>query len=201
MKIITDPEKAKALMHRQSRGFSPGGREEKIVRAIIDDVRDRGDAALFDYTEKLDGVKLGALEVGKREINAAFRKIDAGLLAALKIAAERIAVFHAKQKKALMRDSVEGNLGWMIRPVERVGIYVPGGTARLPSTLLMTAVPARVAGVKEIILTTPPGKSGSVPAVTLAAARIAGVDRGLSVGGAQAIAALAYGTESIPRVD
>jgi histidinol dehydrogenase len=202
MKIITDFEKAKSLLSRQSLGFSLGtGREEKVVRQIINDVRARGDAALFDYTEKFDGVRLTSLEVGKREINAAFRKINAGLLSALELAAERIAAFHTKQKKALLRDNVRARLGWLVRPLERVGVYVPGGTAPLPSSLLMTAVPARVAGVKEIVLVTPPGKSGSVPPITLAAAKLAGVDRVFSVGGAQAVAALAYGTESVPRVD
>lgn len=202
MKIITDFEKAKKLMSRQSLGFSPGAvKEEKVVRRIIDDVRTRGDAALFDYTEKFDGVRLTSLEVGKREIGAAFRRIDAGLLSALKLAAERIANFHIKQKRALLRDSARAHLGWLVRPLERVGIHVPGFTAPLPSSLLMTAIPARVAGVEEIVLMTPPGKSGSVPPITLAAAAIAGIDRVFSVGGAQAIAALAYGTESVPRVD
>jgi histidinol dehydrogenase len=202
MKIISDFAKAKKWMSRQSPGFSlASAKEERVVRQIIDDVRDRGDAALFDYTLKFDGVRLASLEVEKREINAAFRKIDARLLASLKLAAQRIANFHIKQKKALLRDSARGTLGWLVRPLERVGIYVPGGTAPLPSTLLMTAVPARVAGVKEIILMTPPAKSGNVPPVTLAAARIAGVDRVFSVGGAQAVAALAYGTASVPRVD
>jgi histidinol dehydrogenase len=202
MKIITDFEKAKQLISRQYPGFSPGAdREERVVRQVVNDVRQRGDAALIDYTEKFDGVKLASLEVAKREINAAFRRIDAGLILALKLAAERIANFHIKQKRALLRDSARGHLGWLVRPLERVGIYTPGGTASLPSSLLMTAVPAHVAGVKEIILVTPPGKSGSVPPVTLAAAKLASVDRVFSVGGAQAIAALAYGTESVPRVD
>jgi histidinol dehydrogenase len=202
MKIISDFEKAKQLMSRQSLGFSPDfGKKERIVRQIINEVRDRGDAALFDFTERFDGVKLASLEVEKREINAAFRKIDAGLLASLKLAAERIANFHIKQKRALLRDSARARLGWLVRPLEKVGIYVPGGTAPLPSTLLMTAVPARVAGVREIILMTPPQKTGRVSPLTLAAARIAGVERVFSVGGAQAIAAMAYGTASVPSVD
>jgi histidinol dehydrogenase len=202
MKIITDFAEAKRLLSRQSLGFSLGSfKEERVVRQIINDVRDRGDAALFDFTLKFDGIKLASLEVDKREINAAFRKIDAGLLASLKLAAERIANFHIQQKKALLRDNARGHLGWLVRPLEKVGIYVPGGTAPLPSTLLMTALPARVAGINEIILVTPPAKSGSVPSVTLAAAKLAGIDRVFSVGGAQAIAALAYGTASVPRVD
>jgi histidinol dehydrogenase len=202
MIIISDFAKAKKLMSRQSLGFSPGsGKEERVVRQIINDVRDRGDAALFDYTERFDGVKLASLEVSRREMDAAFRKIDAGLLAALKLAAERIAGFHTQQKTALLRDNARASLGWLVRPLERVGIYVPGGTAPLPSTLLMTVVPARVAGVREIILMTPPRKTGRVSPLTLVAAGIADVDRVFSVGGAQAIAALAYGTASVPRVD
>jgi histidinol dehydrogenase len=202
MKIITDFAEAKGLLSRQSPGFSPGpGKDERVVRKIIDDVRDRGDAALFEYTERFDGVKLASLEVAKKEIDATFRKTDTELITSLKLAAERIAGFHIKQKKALVRDSAGGRLGWLVRPLERVGIYVPGGTAPLPSTLLMTAVPARVAGVSEIILTTPPQKNGSVSPVTLAAAKLAGVDRVFSVGGAQAIAAMAYGTVTVPRVD
>jgi histidinol dehydrogenase len=202
VKIITDFEKAKKLLSRRSPGLAPESAEqEKIVRQIVDDVRKRGDAALFDYTAKFDGVKLDKLEVGKREINAAFRKIDTGLLASLKLAEGRITAFHARQKKALLRDSADSSLGWVFRPLESVGVHVPGFTAPLPSSLLMTAIPARTAGVKEIILATPPGKSGSVSPLTLAAARLAGIDRVFSVGGAQAIAALAYGTETVPRVD
>jgi histidinol dehydrogenase len=202
MKIIADFEKAKSLLSRQSVGLSLDNvGQEKVVREILDDVRTRGDAALFDYTEKFDGVKLARLEVTKREINKAYKKTDAGLLKALELAARRITAFHVKQKKALLRDSASSNLGWLMRPLERVGIYVPGGTAPLPSSLLMIAIPARVVGVKEIILTTPPQKSGNISPVTLAAAKITGVDRVFSLGGAQAIAALAYGTASVPRVD
>jgi len=201
MKIIADFEEAKKALSRQATGLSPDAEMEKTVRGIIDEVRRRGDAALLDYTEKFDGVRLDALEIDKREIDGAFRKIDTGLLAALQLAAKRIAAFHSRQKRSLLRDNVKTNLGWVIRPLERIGVYAPGGTAPLPSSLLMTAVPARVAGVKEIILATPPGREGSVPPVMLAAARITGIDRIFSVGGAQAIAALAYGTASVPRVD
>jgi histidinol dehydrogenase len=202
MKIIKDYEKAKSILDRQSLAESADAAAlEKSVRQIVSDVRDRGDAALFDYTEKFDGVKLASLEVGEKEINASFRKIDVKLRAALEIAAKRIAAFHTRQKKSLLRDSTTSHFGWLVRPLEKIGMYAPGGTAPLPSSLLMTAVPARVAGVKEIILMTPPQKVGGVSTVTLAAAKIAGVDRVFSVGGAQAIAALAYGTESVPRVD
>jgi histidinol dehydrogenase len=202
MKIIEGFESAKlALTRRSPAAFTESDKLEESVRRIVNDVRDRGDAALFDYTEKFDGVRLSSLEVAKKEIDRAYREIDAGLLKALELAAGRIAAFHTRQHKALLRQSTASRLGWLIRPLETIGVYVPGFQAPLPSTLLMTAVPARVAGVKEIILTTPPGKSGKVSPVTLAAARVAGIDRVFSVGGAQAIAALAYGTASVPRVD
>lgn len=202
MKILTDFEKAKSLMSRQFVGLSlDDAAREKVVRQIVDGVRARGDAALFDYTEKYDGVKLTRLEVKKSEIDRAFRKIDVSLLKALELAAKRITAFHVKQKRSLLRDNAASKLGWLMRPLQKVGVITPGFIAPLPSSLLMTAIPARVAGVKEIILTSPPQKSGGVSPVTLAAAKIAGVDRVFSVGGAQAVAALAYGTFSVPRVD
>ncbi|OGO06631.1 MAG: histidinol dehydrogenase [Chloroflexi bacterium RBG_13_57_8] len=202
MRIITDFAEAKGLFSRRSSGLTPESAvQENAVRQIVEDVRQRGDAALYDYTVKFDGVRLDNLEVGKREINAAFRKIDSGLLASFRLAAGRISNYHTRQKKSLLRESTASDAGWLFRPLESVGIHVPSFTAPLPSSLLMTAIPARVAGVKEIILVTPPGKSGRVSPLTLAAAKIAGVDRVFAVGGAQAIAALAYGTESVPRVD
>jgi len=173
---------------------------EQAVRQIIDDVRQRGDAALLDYTLKFDGVRLSSLEVPGEQITRAHRAVDPDLLSALKLAARRIRAFHTGQKKGLLRDS-NASMGWRILPLERVGIYTPYGTAPLPSSLLMTVIPARVAGVKEVILATPPGPDGTVPPPTLVAAGIAGVDRVFSVGGAQAIAALAFGTKSIPAVD
>jgi histidinol dehydrogenase len=202
MKIIEGFESAKLALSRQvPRGVPADSEREIAVRQIVNDVRDRGDAALFDYTKKFDGVRLASLEVDKKQINRALRELDAGILAALKLAAKRIASFHERQKKSLLKESTGKNLGWLIRPLNSVGVHVPGFSAPLPSSLLMTVVPARVAGVKEIILVTPPGKQGSVSPVTLAAAKIAGVDRVFSIGGAQAIAALAFGTESVPRVD
>ncbi len=202
MKIIEGFESAKPVLSRQTPKESPDSDDrERVVRQIVNDVRDRGDAALFEYTEKFDGVKLASLEVDKERIDRAYRQVDAGLLSALKLASERITAFHTEQKKKLLQESAGSNLGWLIRPLNRVGVHVPGFTAPLPSSLLMTAVPARVAGVKEVILVTPPGKQGGVSPVTLAAARIAGVDRVFSIGGAQAIAALAFGTESVPGVD
>jgi len=201
MKIITNFKEAIEAVSRRAAGLSPDVELEQTVRQIIDEVRRRGDAAVLDFTKKFDGVRLAALEVDKREIDRAFRRIDAALLAALELAAKRIAAFHSRQKRSLLRDNTKSKLGWVIKPLERIGVYAPGGTAPLPSSLLMTAVPARVAGVKEIILATPPGRDGEVPAVMLAAAKMAGIDRVFCIGGAQAIAALAYGTESVPGVD
>jgi len=180
------------------------GREiglEQAVREIIDEVRSRGDAALFDYTLKIDGVRLTSLEVSKHQITNAYQEVDEKLVSALKLAAERIRSFHALQKDSIQGGVTSMGSGQFIRPLERVGVYVPGGTAAYPSTVLMTAVPARVAGVKEIVLVTPPRGQGTVPPPTLVAADIAGVDRIFAVGGAQAVAALAFGTRSIPKVD
>jgi histidinol dehydrogenase len=174
---------------------------EQDVRKIVNDVRVGGDAALFDYTEKFDGVRLSSLEVDKEEIDRAYSELDGELLAALKLAAERIKAFHQAQKDAIWHEVSEAGLSQLIRPLQCVGIYVPGGTAAYPSTVLMTVLPARVAGVHEVVMVTPPQKNGGIPPATLVAADIAGVDRIFGVGGAQAIAALAYGTESIPAVD
>ena len=125
---------------------------EAAVRQIIDEVRQRGDAALFDYALKIDGVELASLEVNKEQIDSAYREVGAELVSALKLAAERIGSFHTAQKKAIWGKVAEPGLSQIIRPLERVGVYVPGGTASYPSTVLMTAIPARVAGVKEVIL-------------------------------------------------
>ncbi len=164
-------------------------------------MRRRGDAALFDYTLRFDSVRLESLEVNKTQITSAYRTVAPDLVSALKLAAERIQSFHTRQRETILGESTGPGLGWLVRPLERVGVHVPGFTAPLPSSLLMTAIPARVAGVKDIILATPPQSDGAVSPVTLVAADIAGIDRIFSVGGAQAIAALAFGTESIPRVD
>jgi histidinol dehydrogenase len=177
---------------------------ETTVAAIIADVRRRGDAALCEYTAKFDRLELtsATMEVGQAEIDRALVAISQKSLDALKLAATRIAEFHRKQKTEtwLSTDETDILLGQMVRPLDRVGIYVPGGKAAYPSSVLMNAVPARVAGVPEVIMVVPmPG--GEVNPHVLAAAHLAGVDRIFKVGGAQAIAALAYGTESVPRVD
>ena len=176
------------------------------VEAILAGVRDGGDRALLGYTERFDGFVApsgDALAIRPAELEAAEAALPAATRAALAYAAERIERYHAAAmpKSWRMTDEHGSVLGQEIRPLERVGIYIPGGRAAYPSTVLMTAVPARVAGVREIVLVTPPAPDGSVNAAVLGAARIAGVTEGYRIGGAQAVAALAYGTETIRRVD
>lgn len=202
MRIIEGFDKTKEILSREGRvGFAGDDDREKTVRQIINDVRERGDAALIDYTEKFDGVKLTKLEVDQQQIDRAYRGIDKELLAAMKLAAERITAYHLGQKGILLQENRRTKLGWLIRPLRSVGVHVPGFSAPLPSSLLMTVIPARIAGVKEVILVTPPQSNGQVSPITLAAAKIAKVDRVFGVGGAQAVAALAFGTESILGVD
>lgn len=177
------------------------GDPEQAVRQIVEAVKKRGDAALLELTLKIDGVKLESLELDRKEISRAYDGVDKGLIEALKLSAERIQAFHQAQKNGIWHEISEKGLSQLIRPLNRVGIYIPGGTAAYPSTVLMTVIPARVAGVKEIIVVTPPRSQGDISPVTLVAAKIADVDRVFTVGGAQAVAALAYGTESIPAVD
>ena len=174
---------------------------DQVVEHIIADVRSKGDKALFDYTERLDGVKLSSLEVSREEIGAAYQEADEELVSALKLAAERIRTFHLKYQQKGAGSFRKGGLAQWFRPLDRVGIYVPGGATAYPSTALMTAIPARVAGVREIIMTTPPKSDGSIPVPTLIAGDIAKVDRIFKIGGAQAVAALAFGTKTIPKVD
>lgn len=195
------PPVSPALSQRLREVFGVEIEPEQAVRQIIDEVRSRGDAALINYTLKIDGIELTSLEVNKEQIADAYQKVDKGLVSALKLAAGRISSFHTAQRDGIWRGVTGQGLGQLVRPLERIGVYVPGGTACYPSTVLMTVIPARVAGVSEIILATPPGRNGSVSPPTLVAADIARVDRIFCVGGAQAIAALAFGTESIPRVD
>ncbi len=173
------------------------------VKEIIDDVRKRGDEALFDYTYRFDNAKLESLLVTKEEILEALNKTDKEFIRILEKAKKRITNYHEKQKRNSFIISEENGviLGQKIVPLERVGIYVPGGSAQYPSTVLMDAIPAKIAGCKEIIMVTPPKKDGSVDPSILAACYIAGVDKIYKVGGAQAIAALAYGTETIKKVD
>ncbi|NWF77932.1 MAG: histidinol dehydrogenase [Chloroflexi bacterium] len=174
---------------------------QEVVERIIGEVRDRGDKALLDYTERLDGVRLDSLEVDSQEVAAAYEIASKKLVSALKFAARRIQDFHIACGHKAGLISIDKHLSQQVRPLDRVGLYVPGGSAAYPSSVLMMAIPARVAGVKEVIMVSPPAKDGKIPAPTLVAADIAKVNRIFKVGGAQAIAALAFGTESIPRVD
>ena len=173
------------------------------VAAIIADVKENKDKALFAYTEKFDHVSLSSLLVSEQEIEEAVESVDPLLLEVMSEAAQNIAAYHEKQIRHdfSMMEKEGVVLGQRVLPLERVGVYVPGGTAAYPSTVLMDTVPARLAGVKEIIMVTPPSKDGTISPNILAAAYIAGITRIYKVGGAQAVAALAYGTESIPAVD
>ena len=176
---------------------------ESIVSEIIDTVRKDGDAALFAYCEKFDGAKLSSLEVKKEEIEEALAETEPEFLRILQDAAKNIRLFHEKQvRNSFILNRENGVvMGQKIIPVDIAGLYVPGGTASYPSTVLMNAIPAKIAGCPQVVMVTPPGKDGKVSSVILAAASVAGVDRIFKVGGAQAVAALAYGTETIPRVD
>ena len=173
------------------------------VAAIIAEVKANGDAAVFQYNEKFDGAKLTSLAVTREEIAAARAAVSAEFLAVLEQAAANIRKFHEKQKRNgfIINDERGIVTGQKVIPLDKVGLYVPGGTAAYPSTVLMDAIPAKIAGCGEVVMVTPPGKDGAVNPAILAAASVAGVDRIFKVGGAQAVAALAYGTESIPQVD
>lgn len=173
-----------------------------VVRRIIADVRERGDEAVRHYTTTFDGVDLDDMRVSDREIDEAVGRVSSEVIQALEFAAERIRRFHEKQHVRSWTDyQAEGVLGQIVRPLDRVGLYAPGGTAPYPSSLLMTAIPAAVAGVGEIVVCAPPERDGRIAAVTAVAARIAGASRVFKIGGAQAIAAMAHGTATVPRVD
>lgn len=173
------------------------------VSDIIENVKANGDGALFDYCERFDGVKLDSLAVTRDEIENAFAAVGEEFIAVLEKAAENIRTFHEKQRReGFVINRADGSfVGQKITPIERVGLYVPGGTAAYPSTVLMDAIPAKIAGVSRLFITTPPNRQGNIAPEILAAAKIAGVDSIFKVGGAQAVAALAYGTETVPKVD
>ena len=213
MEIISGFTAAKARLARQVvldfGKISPGSKEtfgremspEEVVAKILSDVKTRGDTAVIDYTARFDRCRVSSMEVKAEQIKAAYNTIEPELLEAFKMASRRIRKFHQEQKELVWR-GVEGKeWGQLVRPLDKVGLYAPGGTAALASTVLMIAIPPKVAGVKELILATPPGPDGSVPPLMLAAADIAGVDRVFAMGGAQAIGAMAYGTQSVPKVD
>ena len=182
---------------------NPTGDVSDIVKSIIENVKVNGDKALKEYAQKFDGANLENIEVSEEEINEAFNLVEPEFIRILKDAAENIREFHSLQKRnSFILNNKEGVvIGQKVLPIEKVGLYVPGGTAAYPSTVLMDSIPAKIAGCKEIAITTPPMKNGKVNPVILAAAKIAGVDRIFKVGGAQAVAALAYGTQTVSKVD
>ena len=176
---------------------------EDIVSAIIENVKANGDKALFEYCEKFDKAKLSSLEVSAEEIEEAFNTVEPKFVEIIEKAAVNVREFHSRQvRNSFILNEKDGVvIGQKVLPIEKVGLYVPGGTAAYPSTVLMDSIPAKIAGCREIVMVTPPNAEGKVNPVILAAAKIAGVDRIFKLGGAQAVAALAYGTESVPKVD
>lgn len=207
MRIVKLNEQSKqdilaCLLKRDPNNYS--GYEDR-VQEIVENVRNRRDEALIEYTEKFDGVNLSAeqLRVTEEEILEALSLVEPSLLSVMKKSMKNIREYHEKQKQYSWFDSQPDGviLGQKVTPLASVGVYVPGGKAAYPSSVLMNIIPAKVAGVERIVMVTPPGKDGKVNPVTLAAAHLAGVTESYKVGGAQAVAALAFGTESIPRVD
>ena len=181
----------------------PAVNVEDIVSEIIDNVRKNGDSALFEYNKKFDKAELDSLLVSQEEIEEAIGQVEPKFLEILEKAAKNIRKFHEKQVKNsfIINDEDGIVIGQKVIPVDRAGLYVPGGTAAYPSTVLMDSIPAKIAGCREVVIVTPPNPDGKINPVILAAAKVAGVDKIFKVGGAQAIAALAYGTESVPKVD
>jgi histidinol dehydrogenase len=202
---LTDETKKQLLESLLKRSPSQYTEYENTVNEIINNVRTNGDKALFEYTEKFDGYKLSSenILVTREEIDEAFKQVGKELIEVIKEAAENIRSFHAKQLRNSWFDTKEDGslLGMKITAIDRAGVYVPGGKAAYPSSVLMNVIPAKVAGVRDIIVTTPPGKTGVIDPGTLVACEIAGVDRIYKAGGAQAIAAMAFGTGSVPKVD
>ena len=202
MKIVqADLATAKKYLAQQVLA-SEEAQVEEVVKAILADVKENGDRALAHYTEKFDHVALSEFRLSAADIEKGFKKTAPEVIEALELAKTNIVSFHEKQKQTGFVDAEKSGVirGQLVLPMENVGIYVPGGTARYPSSVLMNALPAQIAGVKRIVMVTPSGPEG-IPSAILAAAKIAGVDEIYQIGGAQAIAALAYGTESIPKVD
>ncbi len=202
-KPVGDGPIAPGLSAAIQRVFGEPLTPDQAVRQLLDDVHQRGDAALREWTGRIDGVSLDELSVPPQALAAAYKALDPDLRRALHVSIERVRAFHQKQPMGSWLDWSPGGgaLGQIVRPLERVGVYAPGGRAPYPSTLIMCTVPAQVAGVNEIVVVTPPGPKGDPASIILAAAYACGVHRVYRVGGAQAIAALAYGTGSIPRVD
>lgn len=205
MQLVKKNEAATRALIQQmmERAGEKDKKVEAIVADIVENVRTRGDAAVREYTEKFDGKVPEKMEISQQEIERMTEVCDPDFVDALERAAENIRAFHSRQKQQSWLDAQPNGvlLGQRVRGLERVGIYVPGGTAAYPSSVLMNAIPARIAGVKEIVMVTPPGKDGKPNPDIMAAAYVAGVDRVFLVGGAQAAAALAFGTDTIPKVD
>ena len=202
IRVFKSGEVARAdILYRGESGSTQA--VEDAVADILADVKKNGDAAVLRYCEKFDGVKLAGLRVAQADIDAAYEAADPEFIRTLTMAAGNIEAFHKRQirRNFVINDTPGVVLGQKVTPIERVGLYVPGGTASYPSSVLMNAIPARLAGVSEIIMVTPPAKDGSVAPAILTAARVAGVTAIYKMGGAQAVAALAYGTESVPKVD
>ncbi|MFT8888944.1 MAG: histidinol dehydrogenase [Ethanoligenens sp.] len=205
MKILTADGKSEVELLKAMRGRSMeiDRQVTETVQQILTDVHTHGDDAVRDYTEKFDGVRPGVFELSMDALESAYRKVPAQFVESMSRAAENIRLFHERQKReGFITTQTNGTvMGQRVRGLARVGLYVPGGKAAYPSSVLMNAIPAKVAGVGELVMVTPPGKDGTVNPYILAAAKIANVDRVFAVGGAQAIGALAYGTASIPKVD
>lgn len=197
-------EPMEAVLARLRQGApQPTPEMEAQVRAILERVRTEGDRALLDYARQWDCPTLETLEVSEAEFEAAYRQVDAAVITAIQHAAARVRRFH-KPQRAHSWHLLEAHGGWLgqiVRPLQRVGVYAPGGRAQYPSTVIMNAIPAKVAGVEEVILCTPPQRDGSIPPSVLVAARESGVSRVFKLGGAQAVAAMAYGTETVPAVE
>ncbi len=201
-RALQDKAVSPAVSERLHKTFGAPLTPDQAVAQVIADVRERGDTAVLDWTRRLDGVALARVSVGPEEIRTAYEETPSSVREALSLSAQRIRAFHEKQKpKSWLEWDAGGALGQRITPLSRVGVYVPGGTAPYPSSLLMGAIPAQVAGVGQVEIATPPGRDGRVAPVILAAAHVAGISRVFAMGGAQGIAALAFGTETVPRVD
>ena len=205
LRCVRDPQQAAAELKRLTRRTTTNQQTEvrDRVDAILNAVRERGDAAVRDFTQRFDGFDPDPLQVPTEELERAWQDLPSDLRDALELAHRRISEFHQRQRPAdISMDGAHGErLGRRWRPVQRAGLYVPGGRAAYPSTVLMNAVPARVAGVTDTVICSPAGPDGQVNPVVLAAAHLAGVRTVLRIGGAQAIAAMAYGTESVAKVD
>ncbi|HEV2127727.1 MAG TPA: histidinol dehydrogenase [Thermomicrobiales bacterium] len=197
-----DPQLSDRIREGIRQVFGEDLSAREVVERIVTDVRSQGDAALRRYTEAFDGQTRDSFEVPKDDWRSARERLDADVVAAMETAVGRIQAFHERQPgRSWLHPTPQGTFGQIVRPLERVGLYTPGGTAAYPSSLLMSAVPARVAGVQEVVIATPPARDGRIAPTILAAADIAAADRVFAMGGAQAIAALAFGTETVPHVD